>query len=104
VRPFAGAVPRRRTAETLEISGITADIEESGVRRVVAALEHEVPETDEERLTLVILRELCDKNRKTRLADLSLEIARAEKQGNKEKLAQLQREKSVLIKRPKNTA
>jgi len=94
---------RAARGETLEISGITADIEEGGVRRVVAALEHEVPETDEERLTLVILRELCDKNRKTRLADLSLEIARAEKQGNKEKLAQLQREKNVLIKRPKST-
>jgi DNA primase len=89
--------------ETLEISELTADIDDGGVRRVVAALEHEVPETDEERLTLVILRELCDKNRKTRLADLSLEIAHAEKQGNKEKLAQLQREKNALIRRPKST-
>jgi DNA primase len=94
---------RAARGETLEISALTADIEDSDVRRVVAALEHEVPETDEERLTLVILRELCDKNRKTRLADLSLEIARAEKQGNKEKLAQLQREKNALIRRPKST-
>jgi DNA primase len=95
---------RAARGETLEISPLTADIEDGGVRRVVAALEHEVPETDEERLTLVILRELCDKNRKTRLADLSLEIAHAEKQGNKEKLAQLQREKNALIRRPKSTA
>ena len=95
---------RAARGETLEISPLTAEIEDGGVRRVVAALEHEVPETDEERLTLVILRELCDKNRKTRLADLSLEIARAEKQGNKEKLAQLQREKNALIRRPKSTA
>ncbi len=95
---------RAARGEALEISAITSDIDDGGVRRVVAALEHEVPETDEERLTLVILRELCDKNRKTRLADLSLEIQRAEKQGNKEKLAQLQREKNALIKKPKNTA
>jgi DNA primase len=94
---------RAARGETLEISALTADIEDGDVRRVVAALEHEVPETDEERLTLVILRELCDKNRKTRLADLSLEIAHAEKQGNKEKLAQLQREKNALIRRPKST-
>jgi DNA primase len=94
---------RAARGETLEILALTADIEDGGVRRVVAALEHEVPETDEERLTLVILRELCDKNRKTRLADLSLEIAHAEKQGNKEKLAQLQREKNALIRRPKST-
>lgn len=95
---------RAARGETLEISAITSDIDDGGVRRVVAALEHEVPETDEERLTLIILRGLCDKNRKTRLADLSLEIQRAEKQGNKEKLAQLQREKNALIKKPKNTA
>jgi len=83
----------------LEISGITSDIDDREVRRVLAALEHEVPQTDEERLRLVILRELCDKQRKTRLADLSLEIARAEQQGNKEKLAELQREKHVLLRK-----
>jgi DNA primase len=83
----------------LEISGITSDIDDREVRRVVAALEHEVPQTDEERLRLVILRELCDKHRKTRLADLSLEIARADQQGNKEKLAELQREKHALIRK-----
>jgi DNA primase len=85
--------------ETLEISGITSDIDDREVRRVLAALDHEVPQTDEERLRLVILRELCDKHLKAKLADLSLEIARAEQQGNKEKLAQLQREKHALIRK-----
>jgi hypothetical protein len=85
--------------ETLEISGITSDIDDREVRRVLAALDHEVPQTDEECLRLVILRELCDKHLKARLADLSLEIARAEQQGNKEKLAQLQREKHALIRK-----
>ncbi len=85
--------------QALEISRLTSDIDDREVRRVLAALEHEVPQTDEERLKLVILRELCDKQRKTRLADLSLEIARAEQQGNKEKLAQLQREKHALLRK-----
>ena len=92
-------VRKHGQGSTLEISGITSDIDDREVRRVLAALEHEVPQTDEERLRLVILRELCDKHRKTRLANLSLEIARAEQQGNKEKLAELQHEKHALIRK-----
>jgi DNA primase len=94
---------RAEKGETLEICAVTPDIEDGDARRVLAALEHEVPETNEERLKLVILRGLCDKHRKTRLAELSVEIERAEKQGNKEKLTQLQRDKNALIKRSKST-
>jgi hypothetical protein len=83
---------RAQNGETLEISAPTPDIEDGDARRVRAALEHEVPEMDEERLKLVILRGLCDRYRKTKLAELSVEIERAEKQGNRKKLARLQRE------------
>jgi hypothetical protein len=83
---------KAQNGETLEISALTPDIEDGDARRVLAALEHEVPEMDEERLKLVILRGLCDRYRKTKLAELSVEIERAEKQGNREKLTQLQRE------------
>jgi hypothetical protein len=41
----------------LKFLGLRPTLREGGVRRVVATLEHEVPETDEERLTLVMLRE-----------------------------------------------
>jgi hypothetical protein len=97
---------RAQEGETLEISGLTPDIEDGDTRRVLAALEHEVPERDEERLKLVILRGLCDRHRKTKLAELSVEIERAEKQGKKEKLTQLpqrQRERSAFTKRSKRT-
>ena len=60
------------------------------MRRLLAALEHEAPETAEEGLQL-ILRELWERQRKKRLALLNTEIAQAERQGDSEKLQQLLR-------------
>lgn len=67
----------------MKFLGLRPTLTDSGVRRLVAALEHEVPERNEERLTLVILVIIegkhCDKNRKTRLAHPGPEIAHAER-------------------------
>jgi len=82
----------------LEISDLASDIDDREVRRILAALEHEVPPTGVEHLKL-IMRELCEKQRQKRLADLSLEIARAERQNEPERLAQLLHEKSALIRK-----
>ncbi len=82
----------------LEISDLASDIDDREVRRILAALEHEVPPTGVEHLKLV-MRGLCEKQRQKRLADLSLEIARAERQNEPERLAQLLHEKSALIRK-----
>ncbi|MCU0293911.1 MAG: DNA primase [Thermoanaerobaculaceae bacterium] len=82
----------------LEISGLTSDIDERDVRRLLAALEHEAPETTEEGLQL-ILRELWERQRKKRLALLNTEIAQAERQGDSERLQQLLHEWLPLSKR-----
>ncbi|HNX49069.1 MAG TPA: DNA primase [Thermoanaerobaculaceae bacterium] len=82
----------------LEISQLTSDIDERDVRRLLAALEHEAPETTDEGLQL-ILRELWDRQRKKRLALLNSEIARAERQGDSERLQQLLQEWLPLSKR-----
>ena len=102
--PASGAIlramlQRAERRETLEISALTSDIEEREVRRVLAALEHEAPSTDEERFMLN-MRTLCEKHRKLRLAELSVEISRAERLGDTEKLARLARDKQALIKKP----
>ena len=83
--------------EPLEISGLTSDIEDREVRRVLAALEHEVPRTGEEHLKL---RELWEKHRQRKLAALNQEIQRAENQGTSGRLAQLLREKQQLLRKP----
>jgi DNA primase len=98
-RAILGAVLRRaREGATLEISGVTSDIEEHDVRRILAALEHEAPFTDEQHLAL-IMRELCEKQRTRRLAELSLEIARAEREGQPQELARLLHEKQSLLRK-----
>jgi DNA primase len=88
---------RAARGETLEISALTSDIEDREVRRVLAALEHEVPRTGQVHLEL---RELWEKHKKRRLAALNQEIQRAEKQGSPERLAQLLSEKHQLLRRP----
>jgi len=87
------------TGGALEISAIGSDIDHREMRRVLAALEHEVPPTGVEHLKL-IKRELCEKSRQKKLAELSLEIAHAEKLRDRSRLAELLREKSTLLKRP----
>jgi len=82
---------------TLEISRLTSDIDDREVRRIVAAIEHEVPPTRDEHLKL-IMRELCGKHLQQSLARLSEAIADAEKRGEHDRLAQLLREKRVLQK------
>jgi len=93
---------RSARGETLEISGLTSDIEEGEARRVMAALEHEAPSIDEDRFRLT-MRTLWEKHRKMRLAELSVEIARAEQQGDREKLVQLKNDKATLLKKPRVT-
>ena len=88
---------RAARGDTLEISALTSDIEDREVRRVLAALEHEVPRTGQVHLEL---RELWEKHKKRRLAALNQEIQRAEKQGLSESLAQLLREKQQLLRKP----
>ena len=94
---LAALADRAERGEPLEISGLTADIEDREVRRVLAALEHEVPRTGEEHLKL---RELWEKLRQRKLAALNQEIQRAEKQGTSGRLAQLLREKQQLLRKP----
>jgi hypothetical protein len=65
----------------LKFLGLRPTLTGGGLRRAVAALEHEVPERVKERLTLVIIEgEHCDKNPKARLAPPGTEIARAKGQ------------------------
>jgi DNA primase len=87
---------RVERGEPLEISGLTSDIEDREVRRVLAALEHEVPRTGEEHLKL---RELWEKQRQRKLAALNQEIQRAEKQATSDRLAELLREKHLLLRK-----
>jgi DNA primase len=88
---------RADRGEPLEISGLTSDIEDREVRRVLAALEHEVPRTGEDHLKL---RELWLKQKKTRLLALNQEIQQAEKQGNSSQLPRLLAEKQRLLRSP----
>lgn len=81
----------------LEICALTPDIDDRDVRRLLSALEHEAPETGEERLVL-ILRELWERRRKKRLAELQREIPRAQREGDQEALARLSREWHQLMK------
>ena len=83
----------------LEISDLASDIDDREVRRILAALEYEVPPTGVEHLKL-IMRELWEKHRQRRLSDLSLEIARAASQNDPELLDRLLHEKSALIRKP----
>jgi DNA primase len=86
---------RADRGESLEISGLTSDIEDREVRRVLAALEHEVPRTGDDHLKL---RELWLKRKKTRLLELNREIQQAEKQGNGTQLPGLLAEKQRLLR------
>jgi DNA primase len=95
---LAALAERAARGDTLEISALTSDIEDREARRVLAALEHEVPRTGETHLKL---RELWEKHRQRRLAALNQEIQRAERQGMSEQLAQLLREKHQLLRKPR---
>ena len=88
---------RIRAAEgrTLEISALAPDIDDRDVRRLLAALEHEAFETDEERLVFVV-RGLWERQKNQKLADLRREMARAEQQNDQEELARLAAEWHVL--------
>ncbi len=79
----------------LEISELMSDIEEGDARRVLAALEHEAPETPENRLEL-ILRELCQRHRLRKLAALNQAIRQAEARNDYEALVQLSHEWTKL--------
>ncbi|MFI5166033.1 MAG: DNA primase [Thermoanaerobaculales bacterium] len=99
---LAAMLQRAARGETLEISGLTSDIEDGEARRVMAALEHEAPSSDEERFRLT-MRTLWEKHRKMRLAELSVEITRAEQQGDQERLAQLKNDWQTLLRKPSPT-
>jgi len=90
---------RARTAAglPLEISALTSDIEERETRRLLAALEFEAPPVTQERLGAVT-RELWERQRQRRLADLTRAITAAEKEGSHEQVARLLAEKSRLLK------
>ena len=83
---------------TLEISDLWSDIDERDARHLLAALEHEAPETSADDLQL-ILRGLWEKQRKKKLAHLNSEIARAERQKDHETLQQLLQEWLLLSRR-----
>lgn len=80
---------------TLEIFDLMSDIEEGDARRVLAALDHEAPETPENRLEL-ILRELCQRHRLRKLAALNQAIRQAEARNDHEALVQLSHEWTKL--------
>ncbi len=75
----------------LEIFELMSDIEEGDARRVLAALEYEVPETPENRLEL-ILRDLCQRHRLRKLAALNQAIRQAEARNDREALVHLSHE------------
>jgi DNA primase len=87
--------------QALEISQLTSDIDDRDVRRLLSALEHEAPETGEERLVL-IMRELWERRRRKRLAELQPEIQRAKRDQDQEALARLTREWHQLMRTPTN--
>jgi DNA primase catalytic core len=87
-----------QTGGTLEISALTSDIEDRDTRRILAALEFEVPPVAEEHLEQV-MRELWERERQRQLTALTRTIAAAEKQGDHERLAALLKEKSELLRR-----
>ena len=100
VRSVLRALQARASAGLpLEISHLTSDIEERDVRHLLSALEHEAPETGEERLVL-IMRELWERRRRKRLAELQPEIQRAKLEGDQEALERLTREWHQLMKTP----
>ena len=81
MRPPAGPETVTGLSRPLKFLGLRPTLTSGGLRRAVAALEHEVPERGKERLTLVIIEgEHCDKNRKARPAPPETEIARAKRQ------------------------
>lgn len=80
---------------TLEICDLMSDIEEGDARRVLAALDHEAPETPENRLEL-ILRELCQRHRLRKLAALNQAIRQAEARNDHEALVRLSHEWTKL--------
>jgi DNA primase len=88
---------RAATGETLEIWQLTSDIDDRDVRRLLSALEHEAPETGEDRLVL-ILRELWERQKKKRLAELQRELLLAQRDRDQEALARLTREWHQLMK------
>ena len=90
---------RAMQRQPLEISHLTSDIDDRDVRRLLSALEHEAPETGEERLVL-IMRELWERRRRKRLAELQPEIQRAKLDQDQEALARLTREWHLLMKTP----
>lgn len=82
----------------LEIRELWSDIDERDVRRLLAALEHEAPETSADDLQL-IMRELWERQRKKRLAHLNSEIARAERRGDHGTLQRLLHEWLLLTRK-----
>lgn len=96
-RLLAGMSEIVSQGRALEISELTADIDERDARRVLAALEHEAPETQEENF-LLITRELWERYRQHRLAELTTAITRARQSQDTHELTQLLAEKSALIR------
>lgn len=82
----------------LEISALGTHIKDREARRLVAALEHEAPQTSEEGLEK-ILRELWERQRKKQLAALSDQVRRAQIIGDREALAAALREMQALLSR-----
>ncbi|MCS7181771.1 MAG: DNA primase [Thermoanaerobaculum sp.] len=83
----------------LEISRVSTHINEREARRLVAALEHEVPPTNQEGLEK-ILRELWERQKKRQLATLSQEIRRAHAEQDQEALARALAEMQLLLRQP----
>jgi DNA primase len=82
----------------IEASAVVSSIEDPGVRRLIASLEHEAPATPEDRLGVVIAL-LLRKRDEARRADILDKMRRAESSGDRETLERLKAEQTELIKR-----
>lgn len=91
---------QRRTAEGagVELTEVLSEIEEPLDRRLLASLEHEAPQTPQERIPSLIelVRRRSDRLRSARLV---ARIREAEIAGDMQTLAQLKAEQSELIKK-----
>ncbi|MBZ5587358.1 MAG: DNA primase [Acidobacteriia bacterium] len=91
---------QRRTAEgaVVELTGVLSEITEPLDRRLLASLEHEAPQTPQERIPSLIelVRRRSDRLKSARLI---ARIREAEIAGDTEALAQLKAEQSELIKK-----
>lgn len=88
----------QRQGGPLEISALSTHINDRGARRLLAALEHEVPPTSDEGLER-LLRELWARHRKNRLAVLSELVRQAQAVNDREAVARALHEMEEILQR-----